>query len=82
MMLMMLRNDGLVAWLRDACAILPWSRLLLQQHYGVEPPPLGAWGLTIAASPALSHGLAAATLGVELAFPWTAGAGTTAAAVA
>jgi hypothetical protein len=45
------------------------ARLLLQQHYGVEPPPLGAWGLTIAASPALSHGLAAATLGLELAFP-------------
>jgi hypothetical protein len=45
------------------------ARLLLQQHYGVEPPPLGAWGLTIAASPYLHHGLAAASVGIELAFP-------------
>jgi hypothetical protein len=45
------------------------ARLLLQQHYGVEPPPLGTWGLMIAASPVLSRGVAAATLGVELAFP-------------
>jgi hypothetical protein len=60
----MLRMSGL-AWLTSDHL----ARLLLQQHYGVEPPPLGAWGLTIAASPVLSHGLPAATLGVELAFP-------------
>ncbi len=45
------------------------ARLLLQQHYGVEPPPLGAWGLTIAASPYLHHLFGAAALVVELAFP-------------
>ena len=45
------------------------ARLLLQQHYGVEPPPLAAWGLTIAASPYLHHGLAAASVGIELVFP-------------
>ena len=59
-----LRMSGL-AWLTSDHL----ARLLLQQHYGVEPPLLGIWGLAIAASPHLHHGLAAATLGVELAFP-------------
>ena len=45
------------------------ARLLLQQHYGVEPPPLGAWGLTIAASPVLSHGLAAPPSASSWPFP-------------
>src|SRR4029079_9506110 len=47
----------------------PLARLLLQQHYGVEPPLLGIWGLAIAASAHLHHRLAAATLRVEMAFP-------------
>jgi hypothetical protein len=59
-----LRMSGL-AWLTSDHL----ARLLLQQHYGVEPPLLGIWGLAIAASPYLHHGLAVATLAVELAFP-------------
>ena len=33
------------------------------------PPPVTTWGLDIAASPWLHHGMAAATLGLELLFP-------------
>ena len=45
------------------------ARLLLEHQYGVDPPPVTTWGFTIAASPFLHHGLAAATLAIELAFP-------------
>ena len=45
------------------------ARLLVEHQYGVYPPPVTTWGLDIAASPWLYHGLAAGTLGLELAFP-------------
>lgn len=45
------------------------ARLLLEHQYGVDPEPATTWGFTIAASPFLHHGLAAASLAVELAFP-------------
>ena len=45
------------------------ARLLVEHQYGVYPPPVTTWGLDVAASPWLHHGMAAATLGLELAFP-------------